>query len=91
MPSTVRSQAAHTALRRTEDRADANAVIKDELETAMQMVGITSLDQAHPGLLNTAALDPFVYRGDAHPWARKIVRRPWEDRRRELQRRASKL
>jgi L-lactate dehydrogenase (cytochrome) len=42
----------------------------------MQMVGITSLDQAHPGLLNTSELDPYVYRGDQHPWARKIVRRP---------------
>ena len=51
-----------------------NTVIRDELETAMQMVGITSLDQAHPGLLNTAELDHYVYRGDTHPWARKIVR-----------------
>jgi L-lactate dehydrogenase (cytochrome) len=41
----------------------------------MQMIGITSLDQAHPGLLNTAELDHYVYRGDSHPWARKIVRR----------------
>ncbi|KAK5457137.1 hypothetical protein LTS15_004918 [Exophiala xenobiotica] len=50
-------------------------ILKDELETAMQMVGITRLDEAHPGLLNTADIDRFVYRGDAHPWARKIVRR----------------
>ncbi|KAK6382124.1 hypothetical protein LTS17_004009 [Exophiala oligosperma] len=49
-------------------------ILKDELETAMQMVGITRLDQAHPGLLNTADIDKFVYRGDAHPWARRIVR-----------------
>ena len=42
----------------------------------MQMVGITSLDQAHPGLLNTAQLDPYVYRGESHPYARKIVRMP---------------
>lgn len=49
--------------------------MKDELETAMQMIGITSLSQAHPGLLNTAEVDPFVYRGDSHPWARKIIRR----------------
>ena len=40
----------------------------------MQMVGITSLDQAHPGLLNTADLDTYVYRSENHPWARKIVR-----------------
>ena len=41
----------------------------------MQMVGIASLDQAHPGLLNTAELDPFVVRSDGHPYAKKIVRR----------------
>lgn len=51
------------------------SVLQDELATAMQMVGITDLSQAHPGLLNTAEIDPYVYRGDAHPWARKIVRK----------------
>jgi L-lactate dehydrogenase (cytochrome) len=54
--------------------ANEKIVIKDELETAMQMIGITHLSQAHPGLLNTAELDKYVYRGDNHPWARKIVR-----------------
>lgn len=49
-------------------------VLREELEIAMQLVGITSLDQAHPGLLNTAEIDAYVYRGDDHPWARKIVR-----------------
>lgn len=50
-------------------------VLKDELETAMQMIGITKLSQAHPGLLNTTELDGYVYRGDSHPYLRKIVRR----------------
>lgn len=50
-------------------------LLQDELETAMQMVGITRLDQAHPGLLNTAEIDRYVIRGDAHPWAKKVVRR----------------
>ena len=50
-------------------------VIKDELETAMQQCGITSLDQAHPGLLNTGELDPLVPHGDSHPYARRIVRK----------------
>jgi L-lactate dehydrogenase (cytochrome) len=54
--------------------ADVVLVFRDELETAMQMVGITNLDQAHPGLLNTTELDAYVYRGDSHPWAKKIVR-----------------
>lgn len=50
-------------------------VLKDELETAMQQVGIKSLSEAHPGLLNTTELDKYIYRGDTHPYARKIVRR----------------
>ncbi|KAK5073602.1 hypothetical protein LTR64_007260 [Lithohypha guttulata] len=50
-------------------------ILKDELETAMQQVGIKSLSEAHPGLLNTTELDKYVYRGDSHPYARKIVRR----------------
>ena len=49
-------------------------ILKDELETAMQQVGIRTLREAHPGLLNTTELDPYVYRGDSHPYARKIVR-----------------
>lgn len=40
----------------------------------MQLVGITSLDQASPSLLNTAHIDRFVQRGDEHPWARKVRR-----------------
>ncbi|KIW04327.1 uncharacterized protein PV09_04618 [Verruconis gallopava] len=55
--------------------AHAIDIIKDELETAMQMIGITSLDQAHPGLLNTGQLDHMVIRGDKHPWAHKVVRK----------------
>ncbi|CZR60258.1 related to CYB2-lactate dehydrogenase cytochrome b2 [Phialocephala subalpina] len=49
-------------------------ILKEELELAMQLVGITSLDQAHPGLLNTADLDTLVYKGDEHPFAKKVVR-----------------
>ena len=50
-------------------------VLQDELETAMQMIGITKLSQAHPGLLNTTELDPYIIRGDGHPYLKKIVRR----------------
>ncbi|KAK3937022.1 L-lactate dehydrogenase [Diplogelasinospora grovesii] len=49
-------------------------ILADELQSAMQLCGITSLDQAHPGLLNTTELDPYVYRTEEHPWAKKIVR-----------------
>ncbi|CZS91971.1 related to CYB2-lactate dehydrogenase cytochrome b2 [Rhynchosporium agropyri] len=50
------------------------SILREELEIAMQLVGITSLDQAHPGLLNTADIDSYVYREEEHPWARKIIR-----------------
>lgn len=49
-------------------------ILKDELETAMQQIGITSLQQAHPGLINTADIDHFVYRGEHHPYAEKVTR-----------------
>lgn len=34
--------------------------MKDELETSMRLVGITSLNQAHPGLVNTLDIDGQV-------------------------------
>ena len=34
--------------------------MRDELETTMRLVGITSLDQAHPGLVNTLDIDGMV-------------------------------
>lgn len=49
-------------------------VLKEELQLAMQLVGIASLDQAYPGLLNTAELDALVYKGDEHPFAKRVVR-----------------
>ncbi|KAH8658359.1 cytochrome b2 [Xylariales sp. PMI_506] len=35
-------------------------ILKDEIETSMRLCGITSLDQATPDLLNTAAIDTLV-------------------------------
>ncbi|KIV87897.1 hypothetical protein PV11_03413 [Exophiala sideris] len=49
-------------------------ILESELATAMQLAGITSLDQAHPGLVNTGELESLIYRGDDHPWARKPQR-----------------
>lgn len=42
--------------------ADVNVgtVLKDELATSMRLCGITDVDQLHPGLLNTKALDYLV-------------------------------
>lgn len=46
-------------------------VLRDELQIAMQMVGITTLEQAHPGLVNTADIDHLVPATDGHPYATK--------------------
>lgn len=51
-------------------------VIKDELQTAMRLCGISDLSQATPDMLNTTELDVYLKRGsDArHPYARKVIR-----------------
>ncbi|KAF6812914.1 FMN-dependent dehydrogenase [Colletotrichum sojae] len=35
-------------------------ILRDELETTMKMCGVTSLDQVHPGFLNTLNVDHLV-------------------------------
>ncbi|KAI1473586.1 FMN-dependent dehydrogenase-domain-containing protein [Daldinia eschscholtzii] len=45
-------------------------VLVDELVTTMQMCGTTSLDQVHPGLLHTGAVDHLVPGSEEHPYAR---------------------
>ncbi|KAK5138315.1 hypothetical protein LTR08_003376 [Meristemomyces frigidus] len=44
-------------------------IIKQELETAMALVGITDLSQCDASYVNTAELDPLVARGEGHPYA----------------------
>ena len=43
-------------------------ILKDELESAMKLSGITDVDQAHPGMVNTSLLDSLVRSGEDHPW-----------------------
>jgi len=43
-------------------------VLKDEVESAMKLAGITDVDQAHPGMVNTARLEPLIRTGESHPW-----------------------
>ncbi|OAL03214.1 hypothetical protein IQ06DRAFT_367809 [Phaeosphaeriaceae sp. SRC1lsM3a] len=43
-------------------------ILKDELETSMRLCGLTSIDQAHPGLVNTQDIDHLVARSTDHPW-----------------------
>jgi L-lactate dehydrogenase (cytochrome) len=44
------------------------AVLKDELISAMKLSGITHIDQAHPGMVNTAYVDHLVRATETHPW-----------------------
>ncbi|KAI0408246.1 mitochondrial cytochrome-like protein b2 [Xylaria palmicola] len=45
-------------------------ILTDELETTMQQCGITSLDQVHPGLLHTGAVDHLIPGSGEHPYAK---------------------
>ena len=45
-------------------------IFKDELETSMRLCGITDVDQAHPGLLNTSDIDHLVPTDVEHPYVR---------------------
>ncbi|KEF55941.1 L-lactate dehydrogenase (cytochrome) [Exophiala aquamarina CBS 119918] len=43
-------------------------ILKDEVESAMKLTGITDVDQAHAGMVNTARLEPLIRTGESHPW-----------------------
>ncbi|KAL4915697.1 FMN-dependent dehydrogenase-domain-containing protein [Aspergillus aurantiobrunneus] len=45
-------------------------ILKDELVSAMKLSGITHIDQAHPGMTNTAHVDQLIRSGERHPWIR---------------------
>lgn len=49
-------------------------ILKDELVNAMKLSGITDVDQAHPGMVNTAALEHLIRGEEKHPWIQ------WEPR-----------
>jgi L-lactate dehydrogenase (cytochrome) len=44
-------------------------ILKDELEVTLKLTGITDVDEAHPGMVNTATLEHMI-RGEDHPWIR---------------------
>ncbi len=44
-------------------------VLRDELESAMRLIGITDLEQVHPGLVNTLDIDHLVPDTEGHPYA----------------------
>jgi len=43
-------------------------ILKDELQTSMKLVGITDVNQAHPGLVNTKDVDHLVENSEGHEW-----------------------
>ncbi|KAF1960157.1 hypothetical protein CC80DRAFT_513804 [Byssothecium circinans] len=45
-------------------------ILKDELETSMRLCGLTDIDQAHPGLVNTQDVDHLVSKSEEHPYIR---------------------
>ena len=46
-------------------------ILKDELETAMRLLGIEILERVGPEMLNTSRLDRWVVtQEDKHPWIR---------------------
>jgi len=54
-------------------------LLKEEVVTAMQLSGLTSLEEADPAMVNTAEVDILIPRGSSHPYARKRsgIRRPY--------------
>lgn len=50
---------------------DVRLVLKDEIETSMRLCGITDINQAHPGLVNTRDIDHMVMeKENEHPYIR---------------------
>ena len=50
------------------------AVMKDELDGAMKLCGITTLDEACPELVNTSGIDHLVPDSLSHPYANAVAR-----------------
>ncbi|KAF2483898.1 FMN-dependent dehydrogenase-domain-containing protein [Neohortaea acidophila] len=45
-------------------------ILKDEMESVMKLIGIKSLDEVHPGLVNTFDVDHLVPSTPDHPYAK---------------------
>lgn len=43
-------------------------ILKDELENSLRLCGITKVDELHPGLVNTSAIDHLVPESEGHSW-----------------------
>ncbi|SMY18833.1 unnamed protein product [Zymoseptoria tritici ST99CH_1A5] len=45
-------------------------ILKDEMESAMKLLGIKDLSEVHPGLVNTSDVDHLVPSTSEHPYAK---------------------
>lgn len=45
-------------------------VLKDEMESAMKLIGVKDLSEVHPGLVNTSDVDHLVPSTPDHPYAK---------------------
>ncbi len=43
-------------------------ILKDELVTSLRLCGVQDVGEAHPGMVNTGAVDHFVPSGEGHGW-----------------------
>ena len=44
------------------------SILKDELETSLRLVGVTDVNELHPGLVNTKDIDYLVPESEGHSW-----------------------
>lgn len=45
-------------------------ILRDEMESAMKLLGIKDLSEVHPGLVNTSDVDHLVPEGEGHAYAK---------------------
>lgn len=43
-------------------------ILKDELVSSMKLSGVNDVDECHPGMVNTARLEPLIRGGLDHSW-----------------------
>ncbi|KAG8631048.1 hypothetical protein KVT40_000188 [Elsinoe batatas] len=50
-------------------------IMRDEVETTMKMLGVSSVEELHPGLVNTLDVDHLVSTTEGHPYAKKVAKK----------------
>lgn len=57
-----------------EEKLTRQTVLRDELESAMRLIGVKNLSEVHPGLVNTFDVDYLVPSTPDHPYAKRQPR-----------------